>query len=207
MRCMMLQRLGRQRPLGSSRSSRRISVSRLAGNAATPGLAHLPEAARRATSRKAENEAMPSNRSLPRPCAMDPAPSCAPFRRGNGRRARTASRQRRPPEWEPQLLGAGLRESVAAVPGAGRQGLRHVQRRRRRRRAGISGCAGNAPPPAPVREGSGSGIPAPDPSRARRGSSPSPAACLNARCRLHAPHAAGRPGQGAPPPAPPEVRR
>ena len=60
---------------------------------------------------------------------------------------------------------------------------------------------------APAREGSGSGIPAPDPSRARRGSSPSPAACLNARCRLHAPHAAGRPGQGAPPPGPPGVRR
>ena len=89
MRCMMLQRPGRQRPLGSSRSSRRISVPRLAGNAAAPGLARLPEAARRAARRKTRR----CRQTGRFPARARWASPCAPFRRGNGRRARTAARR------------------------------------------------------------------------------------------------------------------
>ena len=89
MRCMILQWPGRQRALGSSRSSRRISVSRLAGNAATPGLARLPEAACRAARRKTRRCRQTGRFSA----RARWAPPCAPFRRGNGRRARTAARR------------------------------------------------------------------------------------------------------------------
>ena len=134
---IFVYRPGRYRPLLSSRSRRSTSFSRFARNAAAPGFARLPFAARTAAASSAGNDAMASNRSCSffatlglRPCAH-PAPGVVDTARRMLVAAQVQDAQvPREPEQETEFLKpqVGIGEVTQPAPRIGRldQAFEHV---------------------------------------------------------------------------------